>query len=317
MPERRVRAVIVNHNGAAITAGCLASLAAQSYAPLDVLVVDDCSTPAEWTLLQQLKPRHVVALRQSKPRGYAASLNLGMRSTELPPAAFMLAMNNDISLPDTETVRKLADALQENPRRVAASPLVCHVGVVLQPETAIQVRRVPDFKTVLVAHSCWLRRLPRFRGLCKRYTYDDCRPYQLGLRLDCETINGALFLVWTSFLESIGFLDENTFLYMEEQILGAQIKRSNHTACLVTSTYVDHLQGTSTGLRSGAFRPLMWLHQVRSELWYLRAYLASGPMHRGFFLLVRAVDFVAKLGLQVWQDIRGKVHAIAGTGDMR
>jgi GT2 family glycosyltransferase len=301
LSKQRVRVVIVNYNGAAMTAKCLVSLARQSYEPLDVVVVDAHSDWGDWEHLQAVAPKHVVLHREAQRAGYSRCINAGARLQGMPPAEFVLAMNNDVLLPDPDTIRCLVNALEADPRRVAASPLIRNPASVKPPEALVQVRRVPDFKTLLIAHSCWLRRLPMFRGICDWYVYGDVSPYPLGRVVDCETINGACFLVRTDFLESIGYLDEGTFLYMEELVLGAQIKQTGCTACLVTSTSVDHLQGASTGLGSGRFSWPMWWTQVRSEFHYVRRYLAKGAGHQSVLACVRLTDAAGKLLQQIFR----------------
>lgn len=294
-PDTRVRIVIINYNGADLTANCIASLSGQSWSPFDIVVVDDHSPVGDWEKLRRTVPGNVVLHRTEHSSGYAQSINLGARLNDLPSAEFTLAMNNDVILPDRDTIRKLVEALQQDDRRVAASPLIRHVGVHTCPEAAVQVRRVPDFSTLLIAHSGTLRRIPFLKRVVERYTYAEARPYKSGEIVNCESINGALFLLRTDFLREIGYLDEHTFLYMEELILGAQIKQSGRTACLVASTTVDHLQGSSTLSTPSKFRLRMFLVQARSELHYLRRYLAGGTMQQIAFFCVRFGDVIGKL----------------------
>ncbi len=297
----RVRVVVVNYNGADLTANCIASLSRQTWAPLDIVVVDDCSPTEDWEELQRSVPGGSGLRRTAHSSGYAGSINLGARLTDLPAADYILAMNNDVVLPDPDTIATLVQALQEDARRVAASPLIRHVGVHVDPKAAVQVRRVPGFSTLLIVHSGVLRRLPFFRKLMNHYTYADVRPYKLGETVNCESINGALFLIQADFLRQIGYLDEHTFLYMEELILGAQIKRAGRIACLVASTTIEHLQGSATQSTPSQFRLRMFREQTRSELHYLRCYLAANRLRRLVLVCVRLGDAIGKL---IYQQFR-------------
>jgi GT2 family glycosyltransferase len=291
----RVRVVVINYSGADLTANCIGSLSRQNWAPVDIVVVDDCSPTKDWQNLQQHLPKGIVLCRTECSSGYARSINVGARLADFPAADFVLAMNNDVILPDRDTILKLVEALQEDARRVAASPLIRHVGANKHPEMAVQVRRVPSFSTLLIAHSAGLRRLPFFRSLLDHYTYADARPYKSGQTVDCESINGALFLIRADFLRQIGYLDEHTFLYMEELILGAQIKRAGRTACLVGSTTIEHLQGAATQSTPSQFRLRMFREQTRSELHYLRCYLAGNLLRRLVLVCVRLGDAIGKV----------------------
>jgi len=293
----RVRAVIVNYNGAGLTFRCVQSLVAQDVArQMEIVVVDNHSSDDDWHSLQQTLAEYPVLLHRC-PRnlGYAGGINAGARLQTEHASDYILALNSDITLPRADAVRQLVTALRGDPRRVACSPLVGDRDYPLPPHHASnQVRRLPGFWMVLVVHSCWLRRTWFGRRLSRYYLYEDRLPFPLGTTMDCEMINGACFMMDRRFLEAIGYLDDRTFLYMEEHILGASIRARNSTACLCTAVVADHIQGASTGMR-GHRRPLRReLQQVRSELVYLRHYSGTNWVGQGLLLLVRSVDLLLK-----------------------
>lgn len=301
----RVRAVIVNYNGAGLTLRCVQSLLAQNCTlQLETVVVDNHSSEENWRLLQQeLAGYSIILHRCPRNLGYAGGINAGAKLQTDHAPEYILALNSDITLPAADAIRQLVAALREDPRRVACSPLIRDRDCPVPPQASIhQVRRVPDFWTLLVVHSCWLRRTGFGRRLRRAYLYEDSLPYPLGTTLDCETINGACFMIVRQFLEAIGYLDDRTFLYMEELILGASIRARNATACLCTAVMANHIQGASTGMR-GRRRPLRReLQQVSSELLYLRHYAGTNWFGQGLFLLVRSTDLLLKtLCPPVWK----------------
>jgi GT2 family glycosyltransferase len=292
----RVRAVIVNYNGPGLTARCVQSLLAQDCTlQLETVVVDNHSSEENWRLLQQeLAGYPIILHRCPNNLGYAGGINAGARLQTDHAPEYILALNSDITLPGADAIPQLVAALQVDPRRVACSPLIRDRDCPLPPQATIQVRRVPDFWTLLVVGSCWLRRTGFGRRLRRAHLYEDSLPYSLGTTLDCETINGACFMIARWFLEAIGYLDDRTFLYTEETILGASIRARNATACLCTAVIADHIQGASTGMR-GRRRPLRReLQQVHSELLYLRHYTGTNWFGQGLFLLVRSADLLLK-----------------------
>ena len=307
-----VRAVIVNYNGSQLTLRCVQSLLAQDCSlQLQIVVVDNHSSEENWRVLQQeLEGYPIILHRCSKNLGYAGGINAGAKLHSDRTPAYILALNSDITLPSEDSVRQLAAALREDPRRVACSPLIKDQDCRVPPEATTQVRRLPGFWTVLVSQSCWLSRTGFGRRITRAYLYQDSLPYPLGTTLDCETINGACFILDSQFLEAIGYLDDRTFLYMEELILGAQIRAQSATACLCTAVIADHIQGASTGMR-GRRRPLRReLQQVHSETLYLRHYAGTNRLGLGLLLLVRGTDLLLKalrsLVLNVrWNDLRG------------
>jgi GT2 family glycosyltransferase len=293
---RRVRAVIVNHNTSDLTGACVRSLKLQEYSPLDLVVVDDNSKPSEAEKLNGLTSLGVTLILSKRSTGYARSLNAGARARRLPKPTFVLGLNSDIELRDSHTIEKLIECLDASSRRVAVSPIVNNIRVHRCPHSEVQVRRVPNVFQTIILHSWWLRRVMDVsKRLTSWYTYAEHRPYSPSITVDCETINGACFMVRSDFLKKVGYLDEGTFLYMEELILGARIKGEDKTACLATDTTVDHLQGQSTGFTINQFRGRMFVEQVRSEVHFVRAYHGAGWTSTGLLLGVRAIDAGGKI----------------------
>jgi GT2 family glycosyltransferase len=270
---------------------------------LEIVVVDDDSGPQHCERLQAVLPSGIRVYWAKQRGGYARSINLGAAFPGFEEIEFLLAMNNDILLPDTEMVAKLARALHGDSRRVAASPMIRDSRSKTELSNSGQVCRVPSFTDLLVTRSSLLARLPLFKAIVDRNSYADIKPYKPNAVIDCETINGATFLIKADFLREIGYLDEHTFLYIEELTLGARIKNRNATACLVTSTVVDHLQGCSTGATPVAFRPKMFIIHTRSELHYVRRYLNAGLFLQALFVVVRFHDGVGKAVVHLVRQI--------------
>jgi GT2 family glycosyltransferase len=294
----RLRAVVLSYGQADLTLRCVGSLTRQHLnGPLDIVVVDNASPGDDALTLRARLPRGVSLVISPQNLGYAAGNNIGIRWSGAPRPNAVLVVNNDVELVDEETCAKLVLALTACPERAAVSPLVDTVEAGPRAEEQIQVRRVPGFWTLLVTGSGWLRRLPGLRRRAFLFTYGDQRPYQPGGVYDCETINGSCFLVRTDFLEEIGFLDEGTFLYFEELILGRQMLDRGHIAALTAATRVIHQQGRSTGHGGKRVRLAMLREMVRSEVHYCRKYLNCGAAQILLLYLVRAVDIASKMAL--------------------
>jgi len=285
-----------------MTADCISNVMQQTYNPKDIVVVDNKSETGEYEKLRQLLPKEVNIIRCPSNLGYAAGNNVGAKMDNvIPPSPYTMILNNDVTLSDADSCKKLVDALKHDVSRVACSPLVDTLHTDLPPETQIQVRRIPKFKATLVSGSWWLRRLPWLSGIVKWYTYYDARPYPYNQEIDCESINCSCFIIRTDFFEAIGYLDEGTFLYFEEVILGWQIKDRGKKACLVTSTVVRHNQGATSGHKRGHIRISTSREMVRSEVYYCRKYLKSSQISIGILICIRIIDITTKLAYQLVQ----------------
>ncbi len=294
MDAERLRVVILNYNQPQLTVACASTVLSQSYPSMDVVVVDNASAPELYSQLREQLPSNIPLIRNETNLGYSAGNNVGARASDiLPAAAFTMILNNDVILKDAHTVAKLIAALKASPERVAVSPLVNNAWIETAPEKQIQVRRDADFLACVVSGSWWLRRLPVLREISDRHVYGDMRPYRRNEDYECDSINGSCFVIRTDFLESIGFLDEGTFLMFEEVILGRQIKQRHKRCCLATSVVVDHLQGASTG-RASRMPYRTFKEYVRSQLYYCKKYLKVNLPARLLLIAVRALDFLSK-----------------------
>jgi hypothetical protein len=270
---------------------------------MEVVVVDNGSSRSNYSALTAEMPSDVTVIRSERNLGFAAGNNLGLRwESEFRPE-FALLINNDVMMRVRHTAEALVAALQADTDRVASCPLVDDRTRGAPPETTHQVWRIPTLKECLVGYSWWLSRLPGLQEIASKFRYADLSPLPLGTVVDVETVNGSCFAIRMDFARDIGFLDEGTFLMFEEIILGYQIRRSGKKACIVTSTVVEHLQGSTTGHTAYRFRPHIYGEVVKSQVHYVRAYLGHSMPGVALLVSTRAIDFVGKMIQQAWRDI--------------
>lgn len=114
MKRGLVSAVIVNWNGGKLLAACLESLAAQTYAPIEVVAVDNASTDGSAELLAAYPD--VQLLRNETNLGFTVPNNRAISASN---GEFVLLLNTDVTLaPDY--VSRLVAALNEDPGRGSA-----------------------------------------------------------------------------------------------------------------------------------------------------------------------------------------------------
>lgn len=87
----RVSVVMPVYNAALTLQNSIRSVLAQSYADVELLVVDDCSTDGSWPLVRSLAAadRRVVALRLPSNGGVAAARNAGIEAASGDYIAFL------------------------------------------------------------------------------------------------------------------------------------------------------------------------------------------------------------------------------------
>ena len=111
MTPSLVSAVLLNWNGGPLVVDCLRHLLAQTYQPLQIVIVDNGSSDDSVAALSQLCP-DALWVRNPSNRGYAAGMNQGIA---LATGELVLLLNQDVLLaPDY--LAEAAASLQKDPR---------------------------------------------------------------------------------------------------------------------------------------------------------------------------------------------------------
>ena len=91
-------------------------------------------------------------------------------------------------------------------------------------------------------------------------------------------------------IEKIGLLDEGTFLYEEENILGCQMEQIGYDVYLLPEVIVVHKHGqTSKYMRAASFT-----YFVESEIYYCRKYLEGAIIEILPLYLIRLGQYLKR-----------------------
>ncbi|OIN60282.1 hypothetical protein BLX24_05475 [Arsenicibacter rosenii] len=261
---------------------------------LQIVVVDNSSTPDDYHLLQKTVPAFVSIIRSKINLGYAAGNNLGLTPVAgLPKPDAYLIINSDVWLTNARTIQHLADTLARCPNAMAISPLVHTRSNEIPVSHQIQVRRLLPAGWLICCHSPLFRRL--FYRKYQHFIYRDLVPYPSGI-LRVDTVNGACFLIRQAFFEQFKGFDEHTFLYLEELILGFQIRQLGRHCLLHGHLVADHQQGQSTRSLSAKTR---FCHFLNSEAYLLTRYYG---VYTGLVILLRRWRWLEFYLKRLWQS---------------
>jgi GT2 family glycosyltransferase len=106
-PRPRVAVGIVTYNSSADLPGCFAALAAQTYAELQIRVLDNASTDDSVAWLAAHQP-HVALMRNVRNEGFARGHNRLLASDPLGPTDYYMPLNPDVRLAPNYVARLLA-----------------------------------------------------------------------------------------------------------------------------------------------------------------------------------------------------------------
>lgn len=235
----RIAAVVLNYRNWPDTLDVIESLEAQTRAVDEVLVVDNASDPDEVTAIESSRQGRFQLLALDRNDGYAAGMNAGIRRVLAAGADFVLLLTHDTWL-EPDCLFLLSDELSRNPMAAVAAPvlgwkgregvtwsaggrLTTLTGTPEHPEKGLPLQEVMALPTRSVA---WA--------------------------------DGAVMLVATSFLERLGPLPEQYFLYFEEVDFQARVRRIGGQVRLVSGALAWQAPGR-TPRYLAARNQMLWL----------------------------------------------------------
>lgn len=271
---KKVRTVVLNYNQPVYTLETVEALFRQKEIEHEIVVVDNNSTIENFTKLEQNLSENAFLLRSKENLGYAIGNNIGCKYKSKFKPDYYFIVNNDVQIFNESLIANLIIAIESNRKKnvVAASPLVDTVSLGLDLACQIQVRRILPVWKQIVVNSPVLNKI--FKTVMSDYLYKKEKPYANKYTI-CDSINGCAFLIDANVYEEQNFMDEGTFLYFEEIILGYQLQERGYSCVLDGFSKINHLQGVSTKSSKGNFSFFMEFEKVRSEIYYFRHIVKS------------------------------------------
>lgn len=250
-----VAVLIVNYRTYEALDRCLASVAAETSAADEIVVVDWESDGAQRRPLEARYAR-VRWLPSAENLGFSAGVNRAAAATSAP---VLLLLNPDAAL-EGPVVRELEAWLDAHPQVAVAGPRVLNGDGTVQPSA----RRFPGVSTALGGRSTWLtRRFPNNwfsrRNLLQRDGRDPAA---------VDWLAGSCLATRRDVFERLGGLDERFFMYWEDADYCRRAGALGYACHYVPTSAVRHTGGASSAhsvvpsiraFHRSAFR-LYWKH---------------------------------------------------------
>ncbi|MDY6957698.1 MAG: glycosyltransferase [Halobacteriota archaeon] len=296
-PRGLVDIIIPVHNSVHIVKQCIRAVAERTKWPYHMYLVDDASdshTKVELEQLRRSMPNHITLITNKKNRGFAATVNRGIRESN---GEFIVLLNSDVIVTPL-WLTKMLMAHKANPRNQIICPATNNTAIVQIPlspgASYLQMNRI--FETFAIRQ------------------YPEIMP------------TGFCFLFPRNLLDKVGYFDETYKNFGEESDFWMRVlhyvdgdEYPRYRAVMADDTYVFHERGSSFSqlgseshmelrkLASGRFRELWpqfggWhkSYNVKKSLGYLREDIPAP-------LLVTSGDY----------QICWAVHSTAMCGGMR
>ena len=233
-----VSIVIVNWKTPELLAGCLDSIFNDPVSDqFEIFVVDNASGDHSVEMLEKHYPAvKLIANKENIGFGRACNQVIPMAT-----APYVLLLNPDTLVVD-RAISKLVDFMDSQPDCASAGPMV------LNPDGSLQLacRRAFPSPAAAFYRLTYLSKLfpnnPRFAKY--NMTFADPRE-----QLDVDALSGSCMMVRKSFIDKVGLLDEDIFMFGEDIDWCWRFKQAGGRVVYFPDAVVYHYHGASSRLR--------------------------------------------------------------------
>ena len=257
--------VIVSWNTADLLRACLRSLLASSgTCRLEVIVVDNASRDGSPAMVRREFPQ-VSLIENAANQGFAKANNQGITASQ---AGFVMLLNSDTEVPPG-ALDALLNFMAIHPEAGACGPSLVRPGGSPQPYA---FGGDPTLAYLLA------RGLNR--ALFRRYLHD----WATTVTQPVDWVSGACLLARRAAIQQAGLLDENLFMYFEDNDWCLRLRQAGWKIYLYPPVKVVHLGGQSFANNPAArdayahsLRYFYGKHYAPPAQWLLRLLL---PLYR-------------------------------------
>lgn len=267
--------VILNYNDADTTISLLKNII--SYKEIcDIVVVDNNSTDNSYEeLVEYNKINKFVLIRAKRNGGYSYGNNLGLRYlVEEKKVDIAIILNPDVLL-DESAIKRVVEELEKDPHCGLVSPrMLDNNGL----DTRMWLK-LPNYYNSLL--DCFFigRQLNKY---LRRTIIDMTQSRQ-----KVDILPGSFLAFRGDVLKKINYLDENVFLYYEENIIGEKLKSIGLNTYLLTDC--SYIHNHSVTIRKNLSILNAFKCNLRSKLYFEKEYHHIGKVQE--FILKAMMKF--------------------------
>ena len=237
-----------------------------------IVIVDNKSTDNSVKELNMIVSEKVVLVQAKENKGYAAGNNVGIRYVlDQDISANIIISNPDIYYNNDDLVRVLEPLKDES---IGITTGLIHTDGRITSNFAWVL---PNFWQLMFNQYLLLYKLMRVTGKSIYCNYPKDEEY-----VYCNCVSGCFFCFTTDTIKKIGFFDERTFLYGEENILGYKIRENGQKTCVVVNANIEHRQHHSI-MKNKIRRKRNEKWNLDSMLIYIKYYLKRGAFYQNLF----------------------------------
>lgn len=277
--------IILNYNTWNETKKCVNSIIDHLNIKKDnyrIYIVDNCSTVqiSSEDKAEYEKDERITLLFSKQNRGYSAGNNIGIKKAIEDECQYVLICNSDILIVD-DSIKMMKEYLDVHENTIIVGPEIYNVDNDFQSIYMLKrLDAVGKIKNMMLSTP--------FKCFFKKFEKSFIRREPLKSPIKVFGVSGCCFMMSRKGLELLYPLDERTFLYEEEYIIGTIVKKTKFDIYVIPNTHVIHAHGVSTG----GMTPYTYTCLINSEQLYLKEYLNERDMLCKLILVIRKCKYM-------------------------
>jgi len=279
--ENKSVLVILNYNDYKTTSALIDTV--RNYnVPDRVVVVDNMSSDNSFEELRKLEDSRISVIQAPSNGGYAKGNNFGIRyGIEHYNPDVIFVANPDVNVRE-ETFGIMVDTLRgdfESFKIGVLSPIV---------NQGANVWRLPGFIGMIESLFMVWFTIDKKR-IKKKLTNSKNKIEPVGV------VEGSFFAIKREAYDAINGLDENTFLYVEENILAKRLSNAGYGEAVLTAERYDHFHSVSIKKRYKSSKAKAFHNFYNSMTYYNKVYLKTGHVRNIIFDICYGLAYVERV----------------------
>ncbi|KLU73192.1 MAG: hypothetical protein RHS_1005 [Robinsoniella sp. RHS] len=263
----KVSIILVNYNGNNDTLECVKSLKQIAYTNYEIIVVDNASANVDY--IKSELNESVIFLQAEKNLGFAGGNNLGISYALDNGAEYVVLLNNDTTVDKNFISDMVFSSKKNKDNGIVTGKILFHSK--------------PDY--------IW------YAG--GEMNLNKAKIRHFGIRTKDKKIieekyvnfaTGCLMLIPKNVIETVGYLDDQYFMYCEDAEFCVRLKKNGYSIIYNSEAVIYHKVSASSG---GAGSKLSQYYRTRNEL-YLVSHYSDHKIQGIIFCLLRFLKRIMK-----------------------
>ena len=222
----KVGIVILNYNDYKTTRIMLDTI--KSYRSIDhIVVVDNNSKDNSYELLKEYESKKIDIIKAKHNNGYSAGNNVGVKHLIKKYNVDYVIISNPDIIVESEVITTMKKQMDKNDDIKVLSPVIHELS---------KIKRgwmLPTYYGEMITICNTRQRFHKNYGLYPESHYNE-------LLSEVDVVSGCFFMIRADVIKEVGYFDEGTFLYYEENILGNILKKKGYKTYVLNSVSVTH-----------------------------------------------------------------------------